>query len=361
MREVVTRMTRIGRVLGSGRWRALRVGAAAVAAVGVVGAVPPAVASASPQKQALDWTEQAPATSPSARSEAVMAYDAATKTAVLFGGSANVYGGSLLGDTWTWNGTTWTEQHPATSPSARSDAVMAYDAATKTVVLFGGVSAADPNGLNDTWTWNGTTWTEQHPATSPPARYWATMAYDTATKTVVLFGGVNLADPSGLNDTWTWNGTTWTEQHPATSPPAQYVPSMASDAANGSVVLFNGIVTGISGDTNDTWTWNGTTWTEHHPVPGLTTRWSASMAYDAATATVVLFGGGTDSCLYDATWTWNGTTWTEQHPATSPSPRWQAVMAYDAATGTVALFGGETNTTGCKGPYRLLQQTWTWG
>jgi hypothetical protein len=208
MREVVMRMTKTEWVLGSGRWRALGMGAAVLAAVGVVGAVPTAVASASPQ-QALNWTEQSPAASPPARSFASMAYDSANGTVVLFGGSTNARGsvGSSLGDTWTWNGTTWTEQHPFPSP---------------------------------------------------------------------------------------------------------------------------------------------------------TTRWSASMAYDPATRSVVLFGGGTDSCLFNATWTWNGTKWTEHDPATSPGPPWQAAMADDTATGTVVLFGGVTNTTGCKGPYRLLQDTWTW-
>jgi hypothetical protein len=53
-------------------------------------------------------------------------------------------------DTWTWDGSTWTKQAPVTSPPARSDASMAYDAATGNSVLFGG-------GLNgsftDTWTW----------------------------------------------------------------------------------------------------------------------------------------------------------------------------------------------------------------
>src|SRR5690242_14799971 len=33
-------------------------------------------------------------------------------------------------------------------------------------------------------------------------------------------------------------------------------------------------------------------------------------------------------------------TWTKQAPATSPPARWAASMAYDAATGTVVLFGG---------------------
>jgi hypothetical protein len=143
--------TIIGRVLGPGRWRALLAGSAALAAVGIVGAVSPAVASASPQ-QALDWTKQAPATHPSARYDAAMAYDAATSTVVLFGGFNGSGSSPYFSDTWTWNGTTWTKQAPATRPQVRSASVMAYHAATGTVVLFGGL-ASNASKLGDTWTW----------------------------------------------------------------------------------------------------------------------------------------------------------------------------------------------------------------
>jgi hypothetical protein len=220
----------MGRVLGPGRWRALLAGSAALAAVGVLAAVSPAVASASPQ-QALNWTKLAPAAQPSARYQMAMAYDGANGTVVLFGGY-----GAPFADTWTWNGTTWTQQHPATHPSFRVFASMAYDAANGTVVLFGGINTTKGHVFGDTWTWNGTTWTEQHPAVHPSARDEAQMAYDAATGTVVLFGGSN-----GANDTWTWNGTTWTQQHPATSPPARYMASMAYDAATGTEVLFGGL------------------------------------------------------------------------------------------------------------------------
>ena len=79
---------------------------------------------------------------------------------------------------------------------------MAYDAATGTVVLFGGRRAG--LAVNDTWVWNGATWTRQFPKTSPPARTAASMAYDAATGNVVLFGGLNGAGVRPLNDTWTW-------------------------------------------------------------------------------------------------------------------------------------------------------------
>ena len=44
---------------------------------------------------------------------------------------------------------------------------MAYDAADGTVVLFGGQGRS--GSLGDTWTWDGSAWTQAHPSTSPPA------------------------------------------------------------------------------------------------------------------------------------------------------------------------------------------------
>jgi hypothetical protein len=131
---------------------------------------------------------------------------------------------------------------------------LAYDPATGNVVLLGGCcKGVDATGRNDTWTWDGTTWTHQHPATSPPGRYGAAMAYDAATGTVVLFGGFRF--PAARSDTWTWDGTTWTQQSPATRPGARWLASMAYDAATGTVVLFGGQSGGGGTELGDTWTW----------------------------------------------------------------------------------------------------------
>lgn len=101
---------------------------------------------------------------------------------------------------------------------------MAYDPVSRQVLMFGGL--AEPLvPLDDTWTWDGATWTERHPGTSPPARWGARMAHDPARGEVVLFGGY------GLNDTWIWNGTSWMQQTPPISPPLQgEVPGLAFDA-----------------------------------------------------------------------------------------------------------------------------------
>jgi hypothetical protein len=230
-----------------------------------------------------------------------MAYDAATGTMVLFGGVGPK--GSTLGGTWTWDGTTWTQQHPATSPPALNSAAMAYDAATGTVVLFGGNDARSQ--VSDTWTWDGTTWTKQAPATSPPGRQSASMAYDAATRTVVLFGGDSGSDVK-LGDTWTWDGSTWTKQAPAISPFARASASMAYYAADGTMVLFGGASQHGDARLNATWTWDGTAWTKQALATHPLTRTEASMAYDAATRTVVLFGGVSEfaGATFRDTWTW---------------------------------------------------------
>ena len=95
------RTVRIGRAPWPGGRRLLRVSVAALAAASVLGAFSPATASASPQ--ALNWTQQHPATSPPGLIHSPMAYDAATGDVVLFRGFA-VRGtvNRYPRNTWTW-------------------------------------------------------------------------------------------------------------------------------------------------------------------------------------------------------------------------------------------------------------------
>ncbi|HEX4059893.1 MAG TPA: kelch repeat-containing protein [Streptosporangiaceae bacterium] len=269
--------------------------AAALAAVGVPGLWQSAALARSPS--VLNWTRQHPAASPSARWFAPMAYDAATGTAVLFGGATQ---SRTFSDTWTWDGSTWAKRDPATHPSVRGYEALAYDAAARAVVLFGGLGGG--RRLDDTWTWNGSTWTKQAPAAHPSVRNDASMAYDAATGTAVLFGGYGGKTDSALGDTWTWDGSTWTKQAPATSPPARYLASMAYDAATATIVMFGGI-NNDRRNFGDTWTWDGSTWTKQAPATHPTARADEALAYDAAARDVVLFGGTVRGPVKD-TWTW---------------------------------------------------------
>jgi hypothetical protein len=321
------------------------IAAALVAVLGVAGVSPPVALAGS--QPVPTWTKQHPATSPSARVYASIAYDAATGNVVLFGGADG------LGDTWVWDGSAWTEQSPATSPPGRWGAAMAYDAATGNVVLFGGSNHY--RNFGDTWVWDGSTWTKQHPATSPPARWNPAMAYDAATGDVVLFGGLAGRHPRVLGDTWVWDGSTWTRQHPATSPPARTNAAMTYDAATRNVVLLGGVGAGNTA-MRGTWVWDGSTWTRQHPATSPPARWTPAMAYDAATGNVLLFGGywGKHSRVLGDTWVWDGSTWTKLYPGTSPPARAEAAMAYDAATGKVVLFSGYA-------VHNYPRGTWVWG
>jgi hypothetical protein len=99
-----------------------------------------------------------------------------------------------------WDGTTWTQQFPASAPSARTDHAMAYDAIIGKVVLFGGFNVPG-QGLNDTWDWDGTTWSQRQTPTEPSGRWAAAMDFDTGDRGLVLFGGELTGDPF-TNQTW---------------------------------------------------------------------------------------------------------------------------------------------------------------
>jgi hypothetical protein len=146
-----------------------------------------------------NWTKLHPTASPPPidGSQLGMAYHAATRTIVLFGHKA-----VGAAETWTFDGTTWTP-HPEVASSAPSEPLfsMAADDARGTIVLF--------DDLGATWTWDGRSWSRKRLAGGPPARQQAAMAYDAARKVVVLFGGYR--KPLSA-DTWTWDGSGWLER-----------------------------------------------------------------------------------------------------------------------------------------------------
>ena len=285
-------------------------------------------------------------------------YDAARGVLVLFGGLI-CQGASCfpVNDTWTFDGTSWKQQHPATSPPARYYASIAYDEARQVVVVFGGLNCDNPEctAVNDTWTWDGTTWTEQHPALSPPARYSQAMAYDAKHQQVVLFSGCLESCPAMAPDTWTWDGSNWTLQQPMNAPLERAGASLSFDSVRGMTVLFGGATPasttvpneGIA-DYNDTWTWDGRNWNQLSPSASPSGRQGAGIVFDAARGLTVLFGGYDDSQarLVDAfrqdTWLWDGTTWTQQQTATMPERTESPGLAYDAALHKAVLIGGFT-------------------
>ncbi len=282
----------------------------------------------------------------------------------------------------------WTQLTPSASPPGRANATLAFDGAVGQFVLFGGTGSS--SALDDTWTWNGSTWAQVDDAgdagctssctQSPPARSAQSMAYDPATGQLVLFGGTTGgATPSVLDDTWAWNGSTWSQLDDSgdpgcttsctTSPPPRYGASFDFDPETGGLVLFGG--TSTSGSAlEDTWEWSGTSWTQVDDTgdAGCTTsctqsppaRSGGSFALDPADGEDVLFGGlGASASALNDTWTWSGSTavWAQVDDTgdagcttsctQSPPARSGASLVYDDSIGELLLFGG-TDRAGAR-------------
>jgi hypothetical protein len=311
-----------------------RIAAMAVLAAVVLTSVSAAEAAASPS-----WEDRTPTPAQPPLVDTAMAYDASTHQLVAFGGLSSI-DGTVKNQTWVFDGKAWTLKTPANSPSARMGAAMTYDASTGQLLLFGGQPcAASCAPVGDTWTWNGSTWTKLSPKASPAPDVDAAMAYDGATGLVTLVGGEQL-----LNQTWTWNGSTWTERSPATKPTAALSQLMAYDPASHLILL-------ISPD-GHTWTWDGTNWTERFPQAAPAGTLFGSMAYDAATGNVVLFVKSGSDSAQTWTWDDAGGTWVQQQPQDTPPDATGSALAYDPDARTLVEVGlpASQGCSGVAGP-----------
>lgn len=292
------------------------------------------------------WSNVSPASGPSARSYHAMAYDSQRGVTVLFGGSS---GGSPLGDTWEYDGFSWT-QVATSGPPVRDGQAMAYDSQRGVVVMFGGF----PLGgypLDDTWEWDGTTWTEvangSNPSLSNPVgRYYPDMVYDSQRGKTVLYGGTTFDDP--LGDTWEWDGSTWTLVA-VTGPGSRYNHSMTYDSLRGVTLMFGGCC--LLKD--DTWEWDGTSWTQV-ASGGPPARSEHEMVFDSSRGVTTMYGGwDVHSIYYEGTWAWDGSAWA-QEATVGPPGRVAFGMVYDSQRSRPMLFGGRYAFTGWYG------DTWEW-
>jgi hypothetical protein len=266
---------------------------------------------------------------PPPRVGASIAYDQARAELVLFSGSDGKSPG-YVADTWTWSGATWAQVHSPKSPPGRQQAAMTYDPAHKVVLLFGGLGSTQSNrpvsvNLNDTWTWDGRTWTE-HLTQHVPAltgNWPSAMAFDPVSRTVLLYG--HTATQYAMQ-TWAWSGSDWTQLHPATDPGID----MGSMVGTANQVLLVGQGAQIGGRYIDqTWTWDGSDWKRLEPKINLS---AGNPVFDAQHGDVVAFDGVD-------TWTWDRTTWTRQHPSATPSG-W-GYMVYFSALHEVISWGDQ--------------------
>lgn len=176
-----------------------------------------------------------PITSPPPRVRASLVYDSARQRLVLFGGlGAN----GLLADTWEFDGNQWTEVTPPLGPSARWSHGAAFDEVAGVMIIFGGLAGSDSSNaeLGDTWSWNGFSWTRLQPLTSPSARDAFGMTWDGTRQRITLAAGWDGANL--LSDTWAWVGGTWQALAPV--PAARASTALAWSPVSHDLILVGG-------------------------------------------------------------------------------------------------------------------------
>ncbi len=165
--------------------------------------------------------------------------------------------------TWEFTGGRWTNltDYSAPHPSARFGASMVYDSSAGYVLLYGGAvnGTSTANGsctpvecphLNDTWTFHAGAWTNITATASthgtPPGRWEAGIANDSADGYVIIFGGQANGYKSynaTQNFTWGFVDGAWSNLTPtlSVSPQPRFGEAMGYDPGTGSVLMFSGL------------------------------------------------------------------------------------------------------------------------
>ena len=271
---------------------------------------------------------------PPARSGAAMAYDAAHHQVVMFGGATG-YGGTELSDTWTWDGSSWTEQHPAVNPGARQDATMAFDAAHNEVVLYGGSEYRPPAGsglVNDTWAWDGSNWHRVVTAHAPAATGTAGLAYDSQRNQLLLVveqfasdsfgGGIGFASGSGSAAPGSLHGVA--------APVPHLVPAPTPAANNGST---GGSVTNVFGSISGGLNQGGAAGASSSAHAGVEV-----MPAQPQGSSLISHGPPMQANAALETWVFTGSDWQRLSPQSTPSGISQVAMpAFDGTAKHLVL------------------------
>lgn len=261
---------------------------------------------------------------PSERIGAAMVYSPTGDKFVMHGG-LDLRFGTILNDTWEYDASAQTWSKITETPGLeRMNHSMAYDPATSMVLLFGG-EYPQSTYWQDLWSWDGAVWTSCALSTPIPVRSLSSLARATSGNDLFLFGGT---DGTAKNDTWQLTNTA-----PATYTSTLLSPGTSPSARSGHAAAFNSggihinkqvLFGGYNGSSylNDTWTFDGTTWTQVLTAHSPSARYGHALFYDSNSSRSILFGGITGQTISGAvaTDTWTLTSdWAEMAPKTPPA------------------------------------------
>jgi hypothetical protein len=249
-----------------------------------------------------NWALLSPATSPSGRSGAQLVHDAARGVTVLYGGLASPISiPPPTSETWEFDGLTWTQATPAANAGPRYLYGACYDGGRSRVVMYGGASTqlvSVPN--SQTWEYDGLTWTQIATTGNPGPRNRPAMCYHQGLGATVLFGGHN--GSANTDQTWIYDGatSTWIQVPVVGSKPSpRNAATLVYDPVRNLCVLTGGQDSGVLADT---WTFDGSSWTQQ-PVTTQGVRDHTS-AFLPTIGHTVKFGG-----FVSAPFTLSNETW----------------------------------------------------
>lgn len=293
------------------------------------------------------------------RAAAAAAYDPVRDQLILFGGDAREYVDSAIGwqyrgETWSFDGDEWTRRSDV-GPSPRQSARMAWDPIREVIVLFGGV----PDGRgwsgsekgNDTWEWDGSSWTGRSADVLPSVIDESALA--TFQNAVVMVGRTNTGTSSCTLETRTWNGSGWTLLAPD-NPPACFTddpyapPLLVADQGRDRLVLW-------ARGSSVVYEWNGDDWGPVNltqPFPSTMSERDCAAGYAAGKVTFVC-ATGTEL----ETWTYDGAEFDLVETASGPTFRTRSTVAVDTSRDRLILVGG---MLGNNSSDPLTSDTWAY-
>ena len=234
------------------------------------------------------------------------------------------------------------------APGARKDATLVYDDANNSLLLFGGRSGGQ--GLNDLWSFDldSGKWAEVTAPGAPDTRWGHVSIFDSGRSRMVVFSGQR---PGGfLNDTWVFDTVKqeWREISPdGDGPSKRYGSCSGYDSENDLFYISHGFT--ASGRFDDTWAfdleaerWTEVSPTELRPIERCLHR----CAFDPESNSLFLFGGQSNRTpILGDLWRYDPAAkeWTDVSPeGESPSPRFFSSLVRDPESRRFILFGGFT-------------------
>lgn len=249
------------------------------------------------------------------------------------------------------------------SPPGYLGASIAYDSVDNYLLLFGGCSATACPAPASTWRYFGGAWSQATIAgPQPPARAYASMAFDSKDQYVVLFGGLG-SGGLALNDTWAYVGGKWTNLNITSAPSPRWAAGATWDHSDAYLLFFGGR-SSTGSLYGDTWTFATGSWKN---ISGSTVgfppaRWGATLVWDEAIGYGILaYGCSMPACPLSDSWVFRAGQWTNVTGAANPAPppRYLAAATFIGSQGAIYLAGGNDSRGPLGDVWELVSNGWT--